>query len=129
MSIFGKDAGGVDVDLTRNLHGRLHHQRRPIQLLYSLPKLVAAPYSISLSLSSAHALVAQPQSSTMATTGLAASAATKFDAVTPPKPSSLPADLVNQLLVNLDEDIKALKSKKEFDLEGLMEFQRVANYL
>lgn len=65
----------------------------------------------------------------MATTGLAASAATKFDAVTPPKPSSLPAELVTKLLVNLDDEIKALKGNKEFDLEGLMTYQHVANYL
>lgn len=64
----------------------------------------------------------------MATTGLASSAATKFDAVTPPKPSSLPADLVNQLLVNLDSEIAQLK-ESDFDLEGLLDFQRVANYL
>lgn len=66
----------------------------------------------------------------MATTGLASSAATKFDAVTPPKPSSLPKDLVNQLLVNLDDQITQLKSDKAgFDLEGLLDFQRAANYL
>ena len=66
----------------------------------------------------------------MATTGLASSAATKFDAVTPPKPSSLPQDIVKSLLVNLDDDIEKLKSKDaKFDLEGLIDFQRVANYL
>jgi xylulose-5-phosphate/fructose-6-phosphate phosphoketolase len=65
----------------------------------------------------------------MATTGLAASAATKFDAVTPPKPSSLPQELVTKLLVNLDDEIKALQGSDGFDLEGLMAFQEVANYL
>lgn len=66
----------------------------------------------------------------MATTGLASSSASKFDAVTPPKPSSLPADLVNQLLVNLDKEIEEISSKdSKFDLEGVLAFQRVANYL
>lgn len=66
----------------------------------------------------------------MATTGLASSAGTKFDATTPPKPSSLPADVVNNLLVNLDDRIKELKdSGDKFDLEGLMAFQHVSNYL
>nr|WRH23617.1 phosphoketolase [Naematelia aurantialba] len=67
----------------------------------------------------------------MATTGLASSGDSKFDGVTPPKPSSLPPDIVNQLLVNLDENISALKGKEEggLDLEGLLAFQRVANYL
>jgi xylulose-5-phosphate/fructose-6-phosphate phosphoketolase len=66
----------------------------------------------------------------MATTGLASSSASKFDAITPPKPSSLPAGLVSQLLINLDSEIEALKSdKSKFDLEGLLAFQRVANYL
>ncbi len=67
----------------------------------------------------------------MATTGLADSAVGKYDAITPPKASSLPSDLVSQLLINLNEPIKALKAKKEggLDLEGLLEFQRVANYL
>lgn len=66
----------------------------------------------------------------MATTGLASSAASKFDAVTPPKPSSLPEDLVKQLLVNLDKDIDQLKAdQSKFDLQGLVDFQRVANYL
>jgi hypothetical protein len=65
----------------------------------------------------------------MATTGLAASAGTKFDATTPPKDSLLPPDLAKQLLVDLSGDVEALKSNKEFDLEGLMWFQRAANYL
>ncbi|KAK6910444.1 hypothetical protein I203_104476 [Kwoniella mangroviensis CBS 8507] len=65
----------------------------------------------------------------MATTGLASSATGKFDSVTPPKASSLPEDLVKQLLVNLDDDIKQLKDDKSFDLEGLLAYQRTANYL
>jgi xylulose-5-phosphate/fructose-6-phosphate phosphoketolase len=66
----------------------------------------------------------------MATTGLASSAASKFDAVTPPKPSSLPSDIVSKLLVNLDDQISQLKSgKSKLDIEGLINFQRVANYL
>lgn len=65
----------------------------------------------------------------MATTGLAASAGTKFDATTPTKASSLPGDIVGKLLVNLDSEIKALKEDKKFDIEGLLWFQHVANYL
>ena len=65
----------------------------------------------------------------MATTGLASSAATKFDATTPPKPSELPGDLVSKLLVNLDGQIETLKNDKSFDLEGLMTYQRAANYM
>ena len=66
----------------------------------------------------------------MATTGLASSSATKFDAVTPPKPSSLPAELVGQLLVNLDDKIAALKGKQgALDIEGLLAYQHVCNYL
>ncbi|WVR07520.1 hypothetical protein IAU60_004562 [Kwoniella sp. DSM 27419] len=65
----------------------------------------------------------------MATTGLASSATGKFDSVTPPKASSLPEDLVRQLLVNLDQDVSQLKDDKSFDLEGLLAYQRVANYL
>lgn len=53
-----------------------------------------------------------------------------LDAITPPKPSSLPSDIVNQLLVNLDDKVDQLKSSKEgLDMEGLLAFQRVANYL
>lgn len=65
------------------------------------------------------------------TTGLAASGHTNFDSTTPPKASALPADLVGQLLVDLKGDITELKSEngKTFDLEGLLEYQRVANYL
>ena len=65
----------------------------------------------------------------MATTGLASSAKTKFDATTPPKPSSLPAELVSQLLVNLDDRIASLKKGGKLDIEGLLAFQHVANYL
>lgn len=65
----------------------------------------------------------------MATTGLASSSTGKFDSVAPPKASSLPEDLVRQLLVNLDDQIKRLKNDKEFDLEGLLAYQRTANYL
>ncbi|KAK8854752.1 hypothetical protein IAR55_003491 [Kwoniella newhampshirensis] len=65
----------------------------------------------------------------MATTGLASSQAGKFDSVTAPKASSLPAELVNQLLVNLDDKIDQLKKGDSLDLEGLLAYQRVANYL
>lgn len=67
----------------------------------------------------------------MATTGLAASAASKFDATTPTKASLLSPEIAGKLLVNLDDRIQALKSQKEggLDLEGLLAFQHVANYL
>lgn len=53
-----------------------------------------------------------------------------LDAITPPKPSSLPSDIVKQLLINLDDKVEQLKSSKEgLDMEGLLAFQRVANYL
>nr|XP_018261529.1 phosphoketolase [Kwoniella dejecticola CBS 10117]OBR83687.1 phosphoketolase [Kwoniella dejecticola CBS 10117] len=65
----------------------------------------------------------------MATTGLASSATGKFDSVTPPKPSSLPEDLVRQLLINLDDKIASLKDERSLDLEGLLAYQRTANYL
>lgn len=53
-----------------------------------------------------------------------------LDAITPPKPSSLPFDIVKQLLINLDDKVEQLKSSKEgLDMEGLLAFQRVANYL
>lgn len=53
-----------------------------------------------------------------------------LDAITPPKPSSLPSDIVKQLLINLDDKVDQLKSSKEgLDMEGLLAFQRVANYL
>jgi hypothetical protein len=65
----------------------------------------------------------------MATTGLAASKGSSFDATTPTKASSLSPDVAGKLLVNLDREVAALKESKDFDLEGLMTFQRVANYL
>ncbi|WRT68449.1 uncharacterized protein IL334_005425 [Kwoniella shivajii] len=65
----------------------------------------------------------------MATTGLASSSTGKFDSVTAPKASSLPDDIVRQLLVNLDDKIKNLKNDKDFDLEGILAYQRAANYL
>jgi xylulose-5-phosphate/fructose-6-phosphate phosphoketolase len=66
----------------------------------------------------------------MATTGLASSAASKFDGNTPTKASLLSPD-VGKLLVNLDDRVQALRSQKEggLDLEGLLAFQHVANYL
>ena len=48
--------------------------------------------------------------------------ATSFDGRTPPKPSSLPASVVDQLLVKLDLD--AFKAKGELDLEGVLAYQR-----
>jgi xylulose-5-phosphate/fructose-6-phosphate phosphoketolase len=69
----------------------------------------------------------------MATTGLASSTASEFDAVTPPRPSSLPREILEKLLVNLDDEIKDLQSNsgKEngIDLEGLQFFQRTADYM
>lgn len=64
-----------------------------------------------------------------ATTGLADAANTNFDATTPPKDSQLDRSVVGQLLVNLDKDVDALKAGKDVDLEGIMTFQRAANYL
>ncbi|ODO06787.1 hypothetical protein I350_04146 [Cryptococcus amylolentus CBS 6273] len=54
-----------------------------------------------------------------------------LDAVTPPKPSSLPHDIVASLLVNLDSQADQLRAKKQggLDLEGLLYFQRAANYI
>jgi xylulose-5-phosphate/fructose-6-phosphate phosphoketolase len=70
---------------------------------------------------------------TMATTGLASLAASKFDAVTPPKSSSLSHEIIGKLLVNLDDEIKDLQSNKGkengIDLEGLQFFQRTADYM
>lgn len=66
----------------------------------------------------------------MATTGLADSMTSKFDATTPPKASQLPADIVGKLLVNLDAQIGSLKADdQQIDIEGIMAFQRAANYL
>jgi xylulose-5-phosphate/fructose-6-phosphate phosphoketolase len=61
------------------------------------------------------------------TTGLAASAGGKYDAVTPPKPSSLPADIINQLAVNLDNEIQARGN--DVDIDALLAYQRIAHYL
>lgn len=63
----------------------------------------------------------------MATTGLADSASTKYDATTPPKASQLDPGVVGKLLVDLSADID--KIKKSFDIDGVMDFQRAANYL
>ncbi|KAL7417777.1 putative phosphoketolase [Mrakia frigida] len=52
---------------------------------------------------------------------------TDFDGSTPPLPSSLDKEVVGQLLVSLDP--KSSKAVKELDLEGVLEFQRAANYL
>jgi len=66
----------------------------------------------------------------MATTGLASSAASKFDANTPTKASLLNPDIAGKLLVNLDDRIQALRAKDSgLDIEGLLAFQHVANYL
>lgn len=65
----------------------------------------------------------------MATTGLADSANTRFDATTPPKPSSLDPKLCVQLLVDLHPQVQELRTKGNFDLEGVLAFQRAANYL
>jgi xylulose-5-phosphate/fructose-6-phosphate phosphoketolase len=67
----------------------------------------------------------------MATTGLASSATTAFDATTPAKASLLSPEIAGKLLVNLDDRIKTLREQKEggLDLEGLLAFQHVANYL
>lgn len=64
-----------------------------------------------------------------ATTGLADSDVTSFDATTPPKPSSLNPSICNQLLVDLTAQVKAIQSNASFDLEATMAFQRAANYL
>jgi xylulose-5-phosphate/fructose-6-phosphate phosphoketolase len=67
----------------------------------------------------------------MATTGLASSATTAFDATTPTKASLLSPEIAGKLLVNLDDRIQTLREQKEggLDLEGLLAFQHVANYL
>lgn len=49
----------------------------------------------------------------MATTGLAASGHTKYDATTPPKASSLPQEVVGKLLVNLDKEIEQARKVSE----------------
>ncbi|KAG8691586.1 hypothetical protein FRC09_011587, partial [Ceratobasidium sp. 395] len=45
----------------------------------------------------------------------------------PPKPSSLPAEILEQLKVNLPVDIN--EARQKYDLEGILNFQRIANYL
>jgi hypothetical protein len=62
-----------------------------------------------------------------ATTGLAASAKGKYDAVTPPKPSSLPADVVNQLTVDLSREIE--EQGKVRSVEVVFEEQDLMSYL
>lgn len=84
-----------------------------------------------------------------ATTGLAASAGSAYDSTTAPIASSLDPQVVGQLMVRLDKEIKAGKAVRpgrtrgsacradvtailhpqSVDLDGLMEYQRVANYL
>jgi hypothetical protein len=49
---------------------------------------------------------------------------TQFDGRTPPKSSSLPASVVDQLLVKLDLD--AFKAKAELDLDGILAYQRAS---
>ena len=64
------------------------------------------------------------------TTGLASSHASKFDATTPTKPSLLSPEVAGKLLVNLDDRIQSLRNDKSaIDIEGLVAFQHVANYL
>lgn len=64
-----------------------------------------------------------------ATTGLADSATSNFDATTPPKASQLDPSLLGKLLVDLDKEVEEIKSSSDVDLEGIMTFQRAANYL
>lgn len=64
------------------------------------------------------------------TTGLASSGKTAFDATTPTKASLLSPEVAGKLLVDLDDRIKALRDdKSSIDIEGLIAFQHVANYL
>ncbi|CEL62480.1 hypothetical protein RSOLAG1IB_04836 [Rhizoctonia solani AG-1 IB] len=46
---------------------------------------------------------------------------------TPPKPSSLPRDILSKLQVELEVDIEDARQK--YDIEGLLSFQRLANYI
>lgn len=65
-----------------------------------------------------------------ATTGLASSGKTAFDATTPTKASLLSPEVAGKLLVNLDDRIQSLRGDdSKLDLEGLLAFQHVANYL
>lgn len=70
-----------------------------------------------------------PQTLIMATTGLADSAVSAYDATTPTKPSSLDPNVVGKLLVDLSSQIKDIQARGAFDLEATMAFQRAANYL
>ncbi|KAG8785734.1 hypothetical protein FRC12_017231 [Ceratobasidium sp. 428] len=45
----------------------------------------------------------------------------------PPKHSSLPAEILEQLKVNLPVNID--EARQKYDLEGILNFQRIANYL
>ncbi|CAE6412548.1 unnamed protein product [Rhizoctonia solani] len=45
----------------------------------------------------------------------------------PPKPSSLPQDILDKLQVELKVDVEDARQK--YDIEGLLSFQRLANYL
>ncbi|QRV77613.1 hypothetical protein RhiJN_05628 [Ceratobasidium sp. AG-Ba] len=45
----------------------------------------------------------------------------------PPKPSSLPDQILEQLQVNVPIDIE--EARQKYDLEGILNFQRIANYL
>ncbi|CUA72515.1 hypothetical protein RSOLAG22IIIB_04912 [Rhizoctonia solani] len=45
----------------------------------------------------------------------------------PPKPSSLPQDILDKLEVKLKIDVEDARQK--YDIEGLLSFQRLANYL
>ncbi|KAB5595960.1 hypothetical protein CTheo_724 [Ceratobasidium theobromae] len=46
---------------------------------------------------------------------------------TPPKPSSLPKAILDALQVNLKVDID--EARQKYDIEGLLDFQRLANYI
>ncbi|KAF8606930.1 phosphoketolase [Ceratobasidium sp. AG-I] len=45
----------------------------------------------------------------------------------PPKPSSLPTDILEKLKVELKVDVD--EARQKYDIEGLLDFQRLANYL
>ncbi|KAJ1303423.1 hypothetical protein OPQ81_011614 [Rhizoctonia solani] len=49
------------------------------------------------------------------------------DRGTPPKPSSLPKDILDKLQVELKIDVEDVRQK--YDIEGLINFQRLANYI
>ncbi|CAE6415216.1 unnamed protein product [Rhizoctonia solani] len=46
---------------------------------------------------------------------------------TPPQPSSLPRDILSKLQVELEVDVEDARQK--YDIEGLLSFQRLANYI